>query len=153
MSDDIVKFLRAVFPFLLTVALWRLAAHFWNPAGILALIPVFYANFVRPIAWFGIFGALICFLVDYNGATPLFWTSIFCACFAANGFQNYLDLSGAAVRGLYAFAVFLGLGILILFFVHPSWTAFGRAIWTFVWTCALYVPVTKLIAGAQNDRR
>ena len=43
----IIKFLRDAFPFIAVIVLWRLSVAFWNPAGILAIIPIFYCSFVR----------------------------------------------------------------------------------------------------------
>ena len=78
MKNNIIKSLRIMFPFLLTIALWRLSTPFWNPGGILALIPIFYCVFVRHMPWFGIFGAIMCFLIDYKFNTTGFWLAIYC---------------------------------------------------------------------------
>ena len=39
---NVVPILKKFLPFLMTIFLWRLSVYFWNPAGILALIPIFY---------------------------------------------------------------------------------------------------------------
>lgn len=41
MKKKIINFLCAAFPFIAVLVLWRLAVPFWNPAGILAMIPIF----------------------------------------------------------------------------------------------------------------
>jgi hypothetical protein len=42
MNTKIVHFLRGAMPWLAVIILWRLSNWFWNPAGVLALIPIFY---------------------------------------------------------------------------------------------------------------
>ena len=72
MTTKLINFLRISFPFLLTVALWRLSGNFWNPAGILAIIPIFFCSFVRPVNWFGLFSVFMCFVIDYKFETVCF---------------------------------------------------------------------------------
>ena len=81
-----------------------------------------------------------------------FWTSLYCLIYALNGFQTFFDLPRAPNNALMPFSVFVGVGILVLFFAHIGWANLGRDVWTFIWLCALYEPITILIAGAQNDR-
>lgn len=152
MKTNILNFLRRVTPFLLVIVLWRLSAPIWNPAGVLALIPIFYCSFVRPTPWFPLVSIIFCFLIDYNSNTTLFWTALYCFTYAVNGFQGYIDLVRAADRAFVPFVVFFGLGTLLLFFSHPGWANLGRETWTFVWTALLYTPITAVIQRAQNDR-
>ncbi len=142
MINDFVRFFHKSFPFLITVFLWRLSIPWWNPAGILALIPVFYYTFVRPINWFVLFGLLFCFLIDYRCNLPLFWTSLFCLFYAVNGFQNYIDATHFENNSLYLFMLFIGLGLLILIFSGWTWISFINNIWLFVWLSVLYTPIT-----------
>jgi hypothetical protein len=83
--------MKKLLHFLITIFLWRLSIYFWNPAGILALIPIFYWSFVRPVDGFTIFGLIFCFLIDYRCGLVLFWTFLYCLFYAINGFQNYID--------------------------------------------------------------
>lgn len=140
-----------VFPFLLTIALWRMAVAWWNPAGILAMIPVFYCSFVRPVAWFAPMAVLTCFLVDYNFDVPFVWTSIWCLCYALRGFLPFIDIAHISQNAVTAFMIFLGAGVALLalgtFHMMP---VFG-AIWAYIWTTLLYVPITKLIERIGDD--
>ena len=140
----IVQILKQIMPFLMTLFLWRLSVYFWNPAGILCLIPVFYYTFVRPIDWFAIFGLVFCFLIDYRCNLPLFWTSLFCLCYAINGFQNYTDFQHTDNNAIYAFMTFIGIGIFLLIIYGFSWTNLVNNIWLFVWLSVLYTPITAI---------
>ncbi len=138
----IIPFFKQIMPFLMTLLLWRLSVYFWNPAGILCLIPIFYYTFVRPIDWFAIFGLIFCFLIDYRCNLPLFWTSIFCLFYAINGFQNYIDMQHTDNNALYMFMLFIGIGILLLIFYGFSWTNLINNLWLFIWLSILYIPIT-----------
>lgn len=152
MKTDILKFLRRATPFLLVIALWRLIMPIWNPAGVLAFIPIFYCSFVRPTPWFPLVSVIFCFLIDYNSNTTLFWTALYCFTYAVNGFQGYVDLTRASDRAFVPFVVFFGVGTLLLFCSHMGWANLGRDIWMFVWVAALYTPITAVIERAQDDR-
>lgn len=138
----IIPFFKQIMPFLMTLFLWRLSVYFWNPAGILCLIPIFYYTFVRPIDWFAIFGLIFCFLIDYRCNLPLFWTSIFCLFYAINGFQNYIDMQHTDNNALYMFMLFIGIGIFLLIFYGFSWTNLINNLWLFIWLSILYIPIT-----------
>ena len=138
----VIPFLKQIMPFLMTLFLWRLSVYFWNPAGILCLIPIFYYTFVRPIDWFAIFGLIFCFLIDYRCNLPLFWTSIFCLFYVINGFQNYLDMQHTDNNALYMFMLFIGIGIFLLIFYGFSWTNLINNLWLFIWLSILYIPIT-----------
>jgi len=152
MKDKIVPFLRVIFPFLTVIFLWRLSVPFWNPGGILALIPIFYCTFIRPTPWFMPFGLLFCFLIDYNLNTLCFWTAIYCLCYAINGFQIFVDLQDLDFNAVDVFMIFIGVGILLSEMLHLNWTIFGRMLWTFAWTVTLYLPITNLIRWVRHDR-
>ncbi len=151
MTENIIKFLRAVSPFLLTIALWRLSSPFWNPGGLLALIPIWYYVFVRHIPWFGLFGAIVCFLIDYKFNTTFLWTSIYCLFYAANGFQSAIDLGQMEHDAVAAFMLFIGVGILIAVGSAFSFTNILRGIWIFLFASALYIPVIQLMKGVRHD--
>ena len=138
------EILKKVLPFLMTIFLWRLSVAWWNPAGILALIPVFYYTFVRQINWFVWFGALFCFLIDYRCGLPLFWTSLFILFYAIDGFQNYIDARHMNNNAIYLFMIFIGLGILILIMSGFSWGGLVNNLWLFAWLSVLYLPVTAI---------
>lgn len=151
MMDSVIKSLRAMFPFLLTIALWRLSAPFWNPGGILALIPIFYCVFVHPVPWFGAFGAVMCFLIDYKFNTNGFWLALYCLFYAANGFQTLIDLGRMDRDAVAAFMVFAGVGILITIFTGFGFTNILRGIWIFTLLTLLYIPTTLLIKRVRHD--
>ncbi len=149
--NNIINFLRICTPFIAVIVLWRLSAPFWNPAGVLAIIPIFYSTFVRPTPWFAPFAMLFCFLLDYKFDTVLFWTIMFCAAYAVNGFQNLFDLTRADARGIRAFMIFFGVCVFMLCIRHISFSNVLRAIWMFTWVCALYIPITGIIERARHD--
>lgn len=140
----IVNVLKKIWPFLITVILWRLNAYFWNPAGILALIPVFFYTFVKPTDWFALFALIFCFLIDYRSGLPLFWTSLFCVFYAINGFQNYIDVPHTDKNGILVFMFFIGIGIFVLILSKFTWINFINNLWLFMWLSILYIPITAL---------
>lgn len=142
--------LKKLTPFLITLILWRLSVSFWNPAGILALIPIFYYTFVRPVNWFGLFGLIFCFLIDYRCNLTLFWTFMFCLFYAVNGFQTYTDITHMDKNGLYAFLLFIGIGFIILTISGFSWDNFVNNLWLFAWLTILYVPITEIDNWAKR---
>jgi hypothetical protein len=146
-----MKLLRLLFPFLLTLFLWRLSLPFWNPAGILALIPVFYYTFIKPTGWFAPFGAMICFLIDYFGGTVLFWTFAYLLAYAADGFQNTFDLTRDANGGLFIFMGFFGVCVLILSAMNFSILNLAVGVWLVFWSAVLYVPITLIAKGVAHD--
>ena len=141
---NFIIILKKLLPFIITLVLWRLSLYFWNPAGILALIPIFYYTFVKPIKFFALFGLLFCFLIDYRCNLPLFWTSLFCLFYAINGFQTYTDISHSEDNDIYFFMIFIGFGMLLLTFSAFTWKNLLNNLWLFAWLSALYTPVTAL---------
>lgn len=141
---NFVMILRKIMPFIITLVLWRLSLYFWNPAGILALIPIFYYTFVKPIKFFVLFGLIFCFLIDYRCNLPLFWTSLFCLFYAINGFQTYTDISHSEDNDVYFFMIFIGVGMLLLTISSFTWKNLLNNLWLFAWLSALYTPVTAL---------
>ena len=140
-----------MFPFLLTIALWRLSTPFWNPGGILALIPIFYCVFVRHMPWFGIFGAIMCFLIDYKFNTTGLWLAIYCLFYAVNGFQTIIDLARMDRDAINAFMVFIGVGIIITIFTGFGFINILRGIWIFIFMSLLYMPTALLIKRVRHD--
>lgn len=151
MKNDIIKSLRIMFPFILTIALWRLSTPFWNPGGILALIPIFYCVFVRHMPWFGIFGAIMCFLIDYKFNTTGLWLAIYCLFYAVNGFQTIIDLARMDRDAINAFMVFIGVGIIITIFTGFGFINILRGIWIFVFMSLIYMPTALLIKRVRHD--
>lgn len=139
-----VLILKQLLPFIMTLFLWRLSVYFWNPAGILALIPIFYYTFVRPIHGFAFFGLLFCFLIDYRCNLPLIWTCIYCLFYAINGFQNFLDIQNADNKALYVFQMFIGIGFVLLMLTGLTWKNLINNIWMFIWISVLYNPITSI---------
>lgn len=152
MKKNIIDFLRAAFPFITVIILWRLSVPFWNPAGILAIIPIFYCSFVRPVPWFAPFAALFCFLIDYRFDTLAYWMAAYCLFYAINGFQSFIDLTRTDKNALNIFMVFFGVATLILTLAGFSVLNMMRAIWLFAWVSTLYIPITALIKRVCDDR-
>lgn len=151
MKAKIIDFLRQSSPFLLTIGLWRLSNTFWNPAGILAIIPLFFYSFIRPIDWFVLFSILMCIAIDYNFETVCYWLALYCLMYSVNSFQNIIDLTRMDKNGLYAFMVFFGTAVLIQVFLNITAANLLAGIWVFAWASILYVPITVLIQRIRND--
>ena len=145
MKKIIIDFLRAAFPFLLTVGLWRLSVPFWNPAGILALIPIFYCSFVRPIPYFTPFAILFCFLIDYKFETLVFWTMFYCLFYAINGFQTFFDLTKIDKNAIHVFILFFSIGMTILLLGNFGFFNLLKTLWIIIWASVLYFPITQTI--------
>ena len=139
-----ISIFKQLSPFLMTLFLWRMSIYFWNPAGILALIPIFYYTFVRPVDGFTWFGLLFCFLIDYRSNLTLFWTCLYCLFYAINGLQNFLDMEHTDNNALYVFISFIGVGFLLLIFSGLSWTNLVNNVWLFIWMSVLYTPITAI---------
>ncbi len=152
MKKNIINFLRSAFPFIAVIILWRLSIAFWNPAGILAIIPIFYCSFVRPVPWFAPFAVIFCFLIDYRFDSLIYWTVMYCLFYAANGFQSFIDLSRLDKNALQVFMAFFGVSTLILSFMNLNLDNLLRAIWLFAWVSTLYIPITALIKRVCDDR-
>ena len=152
MKESIIKFLRIIFPFLSVIFLWRLSIPFWNPGGILAIIPIFFCTFIRPVPYFMPFGLLFCFLLDYKLGLLCFWTSVYCLCYALNGFQTFIDFKHRDFNSLDIFMIYIGIGLFISEIRYLNWTTFGRTIWVFILLTLLYIPITQLITRVHNDR-
>jgi len=151
MIKKVISFLCDISPFLAVIILWRLQLHFWNPGGILAIIPIFFYSFVRPVPWFTPFAILFCFLIDYNFDTKLFWTTMYFIAYAINGFQYFIDLQRADKNAIVPFMIFLGFSLFILMIFNLSWTVLFRCIWMFVWVSGLYIPITIFMKKVHAD--
>ena len=151
MKTNIIKFLRIAFPFLLTVALWRLSSNFWNPAGILAIIPIFFCSFVKHVNWFALFSVFMCFVIDYKFETVCFWVAMYCLFYAINCFQSIIDIPRMEANGFLAFFVFFTINILIQVFANFTFMTVFWGMWIIILTSLLYVPITTLIQRVQND--
>ncbi len=152
MKGNIISFLRTATPFLAVLFLWRLSTPFWNPAGMLALIPIFYCTFIHRVPWFAPYAAIFCFLIDYKSDMLLYWTSIYCLCYAVYGFQSIIDFGNMPDRGWRPFLVFWGVALLICTLAHFGFANLLKMLWLFVWGAALYVPAALLIERTQDDR-
>lgn len=151
MRQNIIKYLQIAFPFLITIALWRLSNPWINPAGVLAIIPIFYCSFIKPVPYFTAFAILFCFLIDYNFDTVIFWTALYCAYYAIMNIQTIIDLTHTKKYGLYAFMIFFGIASLSMIFWYLSWTSLGLGILMFIVTCAAYIPVAFLTKVVCDD--
>lgn len=152
MNSKAIDFLRRVFPFALTLFLWRLGSGWFNPGGMLALIPIFYCTFIRPTPWFAPFAVLMCFMIDYKSDTLLYWTAVFGGCYAAYNMQTAVDFSQAAHRGVNVFAAMFASAVVIISLPHITGFAnFLRMAWTIAWGCAMYVPLTLVMERVADD--
>ncbi len=152
MKSKIIHFLKLAFPYISVIILWRLSVVFWNPAGILAIIPIFYCSFVKPIPWFAPFAIIFCFLIDYKFDSLFYWTAAYCIFYAINGFQSFIDLSRLDKNALQIFMVFFGISTLILSFMNFNFSIFIKSVWLFAWVSTLYIPITALIQKVCDDR-
>ena len=137
--QNIKKILDALFPFAITILLWRIATPVWNPNGILATIPIFYYSFIRPRAEFMPMAIIGCILLDYNFGTMLLWTTIFCFLYAANYLQTVTKPLLSIYDGLLAFAIFMGACLLILAVSAFTWQSLGTALWMFILGAVWYL--------------
>ncbi|MBN1325306.1 MAG: hypothetical protein JW974_03765 [Alphaproteobacteria bacterium] len=151
MIRNIGKFLKNTFPFLSVLVLWHLSVQFWNPAGILALIPIFYYSFIKPTDWFTLYAVIFCFLIDYKFDTLLFWTSFYCLFNAVNGFQSFVDLTKQKSEGVMVFMAYFATSSLILVLADWSFIIMVRAFWLVLWSSVLYVPFVALAKRINND--
>ncbi|MBO4480446.1 MAG: hypothetical protein J5742_02355 [Alphaproteobacteria bacterium] len=151
MKQTIVKYLQIIFPFLITIALWRLSSPWINPAGILAIIPIFYCSFIRPVPYFTVFAILLCFLIDYKFDTVMFWTSLYCAYYAIMNIQTIIDLTHTKKYGIYAFMIFFGIASISMIIWNFNLIGILGGIFMFIITCAAYIPVAFLTKVVCDD--
>ena len=152
MKENIIHFLRVAFPFLLTIGLWRLTNPLLNPAGVLAIIPIFIYTFVRPTNWFVLFSMLMCVCLDYNFETVCFWLAMYCLFFSINSFQTYIDIPRMDNYGMFAFLVFFAIAIFIQMIINFSPMNFLRGGWMFILGTVMYIPIAKLVQKVGYDR-
>jgi len=140
--------LDVVFPFAITLILWRLSLPIINPGGILAIIPIFYYSFISPRNEFLPMAVVGCFLIDYNFDTMLFWTAMFCIAYAANYLQTAFRGAVLSRGGIYSFMGFAGACLLILglrsFFMTFATAAILQMLWLFLLTTTGYLIWLKI---------
>lgn len=151
MKQKIIRYLQIMFPFLLTIALWRLSNPWINPAGVLAIIPIFYCSFIKPIPYFTAFAILFCFLIDYNFDTVVFWTLLYCAYYAVMNIQTVIDLTHTKKYGLYAFMLFFGIASVSMIIWNLGWFGLLFGLLMFIVTCTVYIPIAYLIKVVCDD--
>lgn len=151
MKQHIIKFFQVSFPFLITMALWRLSVPWINPGGILAIIPIFYCSFIRPVPYFTPFAILLCFMIDYKFNTLLMWTVFYCIFYVAVNLQTFIDLTHTKINGIYAFMGFVGTIILMLIATHLSFSNIASGTLMFLILVAMYIPIITTIQAVQND--
>lgn len=151
MKQQIIKFFQVSFPFLITVALWRLSVPWINPGGILAIIPIFYCSFIKPVPYFTPFAILFCFMIDYKFNTLLMWTVFYCMFYVVMNLQTFIDLTHTTKNGIYAFMGFVGTVILMLTATHLSLSNIVSGILMFLILVAMYIPIITTIQAVQND--
>lgn len=151
MRKDIVKFLCKIFPFLFTIALWRLSVPWLNPAGILAVVPIYYCSFIKPVPYFMPFAILFCFLIDYKFNTLLTWTTWYCFYYAVMNIQSFIDLTHTNKNGIYAFMLFFGSVLFFMVIANFGLSNLLFGVMMFLITSIMYIPITVLIEATQND--
>ena len=151
MKQKIIKYLQIAFPFLLTIALWRLSCPWVNPAGVLCIIPIFYCSFIRPVRYFSPFALLMCFLLDYKFGGNFMWTIYYCLCYMILNLQTAIDLTHTKKSGVYAFMIFFSVIILFMFLQHINLVNLLYAVVVFAITSTLYIPMVVTIRAVQND--
>ena len=151
MKQQIIKSLQELFPFLITAALWRLSAPWINPGGILAIIPIFYCSFIRPVPYFTPFAILFCFLLDYKFNTLLMWTIFYCIFYVVMNLQTFIDLTHTKRDGVYAFMGFVGTVILLLVISHLSFANLLSGALMFSILTLMYIPIITTIQAVQYD--
>ena len=151
MKQKIIKYLQIAFPFLLTIALWRLSCPWVNPAGVLCIIPIFYCSFIRPVRYFSPFALLMCFLLDYKFGSNFMWTIYYCLCYMILNLQTTIDLTHTKKSGVYAFMIFFGIIILFMFLQYINLVNLLYAVVVFAITSILYIPMVVTIRAVQND--
>jgi len=135
---DLKFILSAIFPFAVTILLWRLSVPFWNPMGVLAIVPIFYYSFVKSRPEFLPMAIIGCFLMDHNFGTFLFWVIFFCATYSANYLQTSTRPFVETANGQFAFMGFVGAALLLLGLSAFTWGAFATMIWMFIITNVFY---------------
>ena len=150
MTSSLISLLRKMLPFIVTIVLWRAGTTFWNPAGILAIIPIFYCSFVRPTDWFAPFAIFMCFVIDYSADTRLYWTALYLLVYAISRIQTYIDLTNLDQDSHKAFMLFFGVATGILVFLHPTGMNILRGLWLFAWASTLYVPITEILKRVRE---
>lgn len=151
MKQHIIKSLRILFPFIITLALWRISVPWINPAGILAIIPIFYCSFIRPVPYFVPFAILMCFLLDYKFNTVLMWTGFYCAFYAVMNLQPFIDLTHTKKYGIYPFMGFISATTLIMILSNLNVTNALSGILMFCILTIMYIPTIITIQVVQND--
>ena len=151
MKKIFVDILQKISPFLFTVALGRLSVPWLNPAGVLAIIPIYYCSFIKPVPYFTPFAILFCFLLDYKFDTLFVWTICYCVYYATMNIQNFLDLTHTKKNGIYAFMLFCGAIIFFITIGHISLLNLLSGMVMFLITTIMYIPITILVEAAQDD--
>ncbi len=146
-----MEYLRIGLPFLMTLALWRLSTPWINPAGILAIIPIFYCSFIHPTPYFVPYALFFCFLIDYKFNTVLTWTIFYCIYYVTINLQTIIDITHTNMRGIFAFMLFFGIVLFAITLFNLTWLGFGWFILTFLITCIMYIPITKILAVVHDD--
>jgi len=151
MKYKIVNLLRDIFPFFITLFLWRLSTPYLNPSGILAIIPIFYYSFIRPTPYFTGYALLFCFLLDYKFNTVLTWTIFYSIYYVVMNIQTMLDLTHTNKNGLYAFLLFAGSVIFFIMLTHVGWTSIFMSFLMFITLSVCYIPITHIAKAVNHD--
>lgn len=154
-TSFILNFFRRIFPFLITFVLFESPSSRFNPFGFLAIIPLFFYLFSKPIKYWIFFAFFIGFLLDYNAGTSFLFCSLFLIMFTLNNVFGLMESDGGFNSG--NFSIFMGV-FLLSFFVFMLintgvvWIWLINIIWLYLWTFALYIPFVALFKLIQNDR-
>lgn len=148
------KFLKVVFPYLVTVVLWSLSTPVFNPFGILAIIPIFYYMFCNEKPYWFWFGLLMSFMLDFNFDTLFVFCALFLFMNAINGLYGVFDEKGP-VFGIQKFNFFVGTMAAFLLinavFNEPNFLKFLLGIgMIYALLIILYLPVVVLLDKLDN---
>ncbi|MDR0804075.1 MAG: hypothetical protein LBO08_03250 [Rickettsiales bacterium] len=146
-----IKIVRTIFPFFFSLMLLGLGVGFWNPCGILCMMPLFYYLFIRPIKYFWPFALAVCLVLDYRFGTVLFWTVAVSAAIMINRIQNYISMPDQKLNGVWIFMIFCGVCFLSIGLANWSFFSAASAAWLTLWIAVWYVPATILCSGMRHD--
>lgn len=151
------KKIKAVFPYIATIALWHLSGPVFNPFGVLAVIPIFYYTFCeRAKRWFP-FGVFMCFLIDYNAGTLFLFSAFFLFTNAINNIYGVLDNEDGSLFNIKKFNMFL-FALAVFLFLYAVfgaahfWSFLFGIIWLYALLVVLYLPLAATFKRVSNDR-
>ena len=164
MKTGFIKFLKdmkAALPAALALILLFLPNRWFNPSGLLVLMPVFYF-FIFNRKYMNFFVCLLFLTVlDYNQGSIFLWMFLFILCGVILSFQKIIILKEQKLSAALFFFIFITAGQTIHWAVLSYNSNLGlaaaallflKAMWGAVFTSFLYVPSSFLFAKVMDDR-